>query len=441
MVEERGSGPGSTRLNAPTRGATSRKDPDALHQIDRSTAHPRGERGRRRRRAHRRRHRRPLARRRPPGKRPRRSHRREARPPALGRRPPPEGSRLVRPHAPGLRHRGAGPARHRLHARVHPCAVRLVPRHGRPGDRRQPRHDRRLLRRHVQPRAAPGRHHELRRSEAGRRGGVHGGRRQEPVEHRRGAGSLRPPRQHPRDDGNTRHSARPGAAAGRPRDLQARLPAPVPQGQHGVRGGKAGRSAHRVERQAPGIRDPERTVRLGRRRPLHSGDQQRRRRSVHGRLDERQPRHAAVRRLQSEGRAQRDRRQGPLWHDDRAGSRDLRHELPDGVHGAEAADLRRSHGRLPGRRLDAGAAAEQGTRLRERIGRRVRPSWRRRVTRATRPSSCRPSTASPRRTRQRSSASRTPRSSPGSTPRGPPRTPERETSSRSRPTTTSCSCG
>ena len=61
--------------------------------------------------------------------------------------------------------------------------------------------------------------------------------------------------------GNPATADRPGAAAGRSGDLQAGLPAPLPEGQHDLRGRARGRPAHRVVGQAPRLRDPQRAVR------------------------------------------------------------------------------------------------------------------------------------------------------------------------------------
>ena len=66
----------------------------------------------------------------------------------------------------------------------------------------------------------------------------------------------------------------PAHAAGRPGDLQAGLPALVPQGEHGLRGGAPGRPADRLVGQARGLRDPQRPVRHRHPGPVHAGDQQ-----------------------------------------------------------------------------------------------------------------------------------------------------------------------
>ena len=53
-------------------------------------------------------------------------------------------------------------------------------------------------------------------------------------------------------------------------------PHSVPEGEHDLRGRARGRAAHRLVRQAPRLRDPQRALRHGRPGPLHARDQQRR---------------------------------------------------------------------------------------------------------------------------------------------------------------------
>lgn len=216
---------------------------------------------------------------------------------------------VVRGHPPAF---GAGRAARRwclLHRSVHAAAVRLVPRHGRPGHRRQPGHHRRLLRRHVEPGAAAGRDHGLQGRRARRGGLLHRGRRQEPGRPRRRAGPPEPAGRHHGHDRHPAHAAQPGQAAGRPADVQAGLPALLPQGEHGLRGRPQARAADGLVRQAPGLRHPQRPVRRRDRRPVHARDQQQGARRV--RLDEGQRRHPAVRRVQGPGGPQRDRRLRP----------------------------------------------------------------------------------------------------------------------------------
>ena len=186
-----------------------------------------------------------------------------------------------------------------------------------------------------------------------------------------GQGLAGLPGQHPADDRQPDDADRPEPAAGRPGHLQAGLPAPVPEGEHDLRGRTRGRPAHGLVGQAPGLRDPRRAVRHGDPGSVHARDQQRRadaRRRQ--RLDDRQRADHAVRQLQGAGRPQRDRRLRPQRHHPRRHAGDLRDELPDGLDRGEAARLRRPRRRLPRRRRDARPAALACARLRQRQGRR-----------------------------------------------------------------------
>jgi hypothetical protein len=68
----------------------------------------------------------------------------------------------------------------------------------------------------------------------------------------------------------------PASLPGRSRNLPSDLPAQLPQGEHGLRTGAGAWPAHRLVRQAPGVRNPERTVRNRCSGPFHARDQQRR---------------------------------------------------------------------------------------------------------------------------------------------------------------------
>ena len=167
-----------------------------------------------------------------------------------------------------------------------------------------------------------------------------------------------------------------GQPADRPGHLQARLPAPVPEGQHDLRGRARGGAAHRLDRQACELRDRRRPERHRRRRPLHARDQQLRDRSGlpagPGRgLDGQQPGHAVLRRDQGRLDHQRDQRVRSQRRDQGRNAFALRHELPVGLDGREAADLAalRAHRE---RRLRAPA---------RRLGSRPRPAGRARVRR------------------------------------------------------------
>ena len=91
-----------------------------------------------------------------------------------------------------------------------------------------------------------------------------------------GQGLTRAAGQHPADDRQPDDADRPDTAAGRPDDLPAGVPAPVPEGEHDLRGRARGGPADRLVGQAPRLRDPQRPVRHRRPGPLHAGDQQRR---------------------------------------------------------------------------------------------------------------------------------------------------------------------
>ena len=138
-----------------------------------------------------------------------------------------------------------------------------------------PRVDRLVLRRHVEPRRIPGGHDELLRTRARRRGRLRGGHRQEPDPAGRGRRPRGPARQHLADDQQSAGRDQPGRAAGRPDDLQADLPEPVPAGQHDLQRGHAARAPHRLVRQAPRLPDVLRAFGKGRHRLLHARDQQR----------------------------------------------------------------------------------------------------------------------------------------------------------------------
>jgi hypothetical protein len=65
----------------------------------------------------------------------------------------------------------------------------------------------------------------------------------------------------PQDDAHTAGAARPGIVACRSRNLPSDLPAQLPQGEHGLRTRAGAWPAHRLVRQTPCVRNPERTVR------------------------------------------------------------------------------------------------------------------------------------------------------------------------------------
>ncbi|MGN5381070.1 alkaline phosphatase family protein [Streptomyces lasalocidi] len=183
-------------------------------------------------------------------------------------------------------------------------------------------------------------------------------------------GPEEPARQHPADDRPTAEPARPDQAARRPHDLQAGLPALVPAGEHRLQRGPQGRTAHRLVGQAHRLRHPQRPFGHGHPGPVLPGDQQRRQRLPgRERLDHRQQGHRAVRQLQGQGRPQRDRRLRPQRQPQGRHPCDLRHELPVGLHRAEAAHLRRPQGRLRRQEHPRPAAAEE-PRLRQHPGRR-----------------------------------------------------------------------
>lgn len=337
----------------------------------------------------------------PPGRRP-------ARPAGLRRRAAPVGPGLVHRRAPEVRAGPTGRRRRGVHPRPHHHAVRLLPRHGRPGDRRQPRHHGRLLRRHLQRRAPPGGNHQLQGRQARGRGGPHRGPGQEPGIHRCRPGPRGPAGQHPVDDRPPAEPDQRVEAARRPEDLQAGLPALLPQGEHDLRGGPPGRSAHRVVGQARRLRDPQRPLRHRRSGPVHPGDQQRRPRlRRRQRLDHGQQGHRAVRRLQGEGRPQRDRRLRPQRHPQGRHPGDLRPQLPVGLHRAEAARLGRPHRRLHRQERPGPAAGEEpglrqhGDRRPDRRDRQATPlrQHHRHPLRQARPVAHRPRRAHPRRRR------------------------------------------
>jgi hypothetical protein len=235
----------------------------------------------------------------------------------------------------GLDARAARPTRRGLHERPDTDPVRLVPRHGRSGDRWRPAHDGCLLRRHVQPPAAGAWDDELFvgcRRHAGR---VRRERRPGLHVHRRGSGAGRPARQHPQDDRPPAAADQPGRPASGSVDLPAGVCAQLHQGQHGVQRRPDPWAADRLVGQAPGVRDPRRAERQRHPGPVHARDQQRRAGTLPGphrqarRLDDQQLRHPAVRPLQGRGGTQRDRRAGPQRHEARRSPRRLRPEPPD----------------------------------------------------------------------------------------------------------------
>ena len=133
-----------------------------------------------------------------------------SRPPALGRRAAPVRPDVVRPHAPDL---GAGQARLSrapVQQRQHAVPVRLVPRHGRPGHGWRSADDRRLLRRHLQPRTGRTRHPRLLDGHARHHGLVRREPRPRPRCTRRGPGADRPAGQHPVDDVHAADAHQPG---------------------------------------------------------------------------------------------------------------------------------------------------------------------------------------------------------------------------------------
>ena len=102
------------------------------------------------------------------------------------------------------------------HART-PVPVRLVPGHGRAGHRRQPRHHRRLLRRHLEPRAAarPARPTAPAHARAPRSPTSSSSTKNlHSLDAGQGLTGL--PGTHPADDRRPGRRDRPGAAAGRP---------------------------------------------------------------------------------------------------------------------------------------------------------------------------------------------------------------------------------
>ena len=370
-----------------------------------------------------------------------RSPGRTSRPADLRRRPPPGRPRRVRRPAPGLGHGRAARPRDGLQRRAHAGAVRLVPRPDRPADRRRPGRDRDLLRRHVQPRPAARGHDVVCRREARGAGRPHRGPRPRPEPARRRSGPDRPAGLGARHDRSTADPAEPGPPAGRPAHLPSGAAARVPEGQHGLRGRPPGRPADRLVGQAPGVRDPRRAVGHRRPGPLHPGDQQHRP-GRHRRLDDRQRRDAAVRRLQGAGRAQRNRRLRPRPDAPGRDARGVRAELPVRVDRAEAADVGGRAGRLPAGRAGPGAGPRRGTGLRRRPHRRVRGRAAPPAPRShhddhpvgqARPVADRSRRADPRRRRQ---AARRPERRVESR-----RTPAPATSSRRRSTTTRCCSG
>lgn len=125
------------------------------------------------------------------------------------------------------------------------------------------------------------------------------------------------------------------------------------------------------------------------------------------RLDHGQQGHRAVRRLQGEGRPQRDRRLRPQRHPQGRHPGDLRPQLPVGLHRAEAARLGRPHRRLHRQERPGPAAGEEpglrqhGDRRPDRRDRQATPlrQHHRHPLRQARPVAHRPRRAHPRRRR------------------------------------------
>ena len=227
-----------------------------------------------------------------------------------------------------------------------------------------PEHDRRLLRRRVQPRPVPAGDHLVHRHAPG-----------PPVIYdspddiddtastpaRASSGLPGSILQH---DEHAADSARPGDVPGRPEDLQADLPQPVPEGQHDLQRRPRRRAAHRLVGQASGLHVVQR-ARRATGSPTRSTP-----RSTATRSSPTGPRIPATSRGPTttprpcSTTPTRSRRcsTGSTATTTAARRRsarpgDLRDELPDRLDGREAPDLRRPDGRRPARHDHAGAAA------------------------------------------------------------------------------------
>ena len=335
----------------------------------------------------------------------------------------------------------ASTARRGVQPRADPVPVRLLSRHGRPGDRRRPAAPASTTTA-LEPRPvpAPGRRTAPGRCRAPRPSTR--SHRHELEFDRRGPGAGRAAGQHPADDRQPGRRDQPGQPAGRPGDVQAGLPEPVHPGQHHLQRGQGARAAHGLVGQAPGVPDVRRARRATASRTSSPRRSTARARLPGGRrLDQGQRRDQAVRLLQGPGDPERDRRVRPQPDEPRGRAGHLRDELPDGLHRPEAAHLRRPDRRLPARRHGARPAAERALDyINTKIGAMVVRDPGRGWPAAPR-SSSRPSTASRRPTRPPWPVSPTGRSSAASTRPGPRRTPARARWSPSPPTTTGCCCG
>jgi len=134
-----------------------------------------------------------------------------------------------------------------------PVAVRLVPRHGRPGHRRQPRDKPSVDYATLHRTRAAGRHHELRRVkpvfELTYFAALYRPAVDRPVRPRRAAGSILNLTATPRT------LIRPGPRAGDPKTCTPGLPAPVPQVNTVFE--VARQAASTVVGKSPGLRDPQ----------------------------------------------------------------------------------------------------------------------------------------------------------------------------------------
>ncbi len=161
--------------------------------------------------------------------------------------------------------------------------------------------------------------------------------------------------------GKPANADQPGQAAGRPEDLQAGLPAQLPQGEHGLRGrhdrrvcAPRGRTSTRpttssTARPAPASRtcSPRRsTARCPVAPPVATGPPT-------------TPTPASTTTYKVEAVLNEIDGYDHSAHRQGRHAGDLRHELPDRLHRREAADLRRTDRRLPRRRRDARPAAVQ----------------------------------------------------------------------------------
>ena len=212
---------------------------------------------------------------------------------------------------------GAGPpGRHGVaYTRARPPPVGLLPRHGRPGHRRRPRHHRHLLRRHLQRGAAARRNHRPQGAKPGCRGGPHfEDLAKDKTLLDSGQGLTGLPGQHPLADRRPAKLIDPAKLPVHPRTLQAGLPALLPQGEHHLRGGPPGTDCAPP---GPTSTRPTRSSTA----PAGTGVQDLFTPEINSdalgyaagrRLDQGQQGHPAVRQLQGGGRPQRDRRLRPL---------------------------------------------------------------------------------------------------------------------------------